>query len=111
MRPAAAAPLARSRHSFKVLAECPLIVMLLYQTYKSSLAGAINDLVPVMMQSLTVRAPPQTNASLAPRFLEQISCQVRAGRCRCKHRGVFHAHVWCLVCCDDTCPFFAVLRR
>jgi transformation/transcription domain-associated protein len=44
--------LTRSLHSFKVLRECPLIVMLLFQLHPQFVEQNIRDLIPVMIKAL-----------------------------------------------------------
>jgi hypothetical protein len=47
----------RSLASFRVLTECPLIVMLMFQLYPKFLRGNIPTLIQVMMDALNLRAP------------------------------------------------------
>lgn len=64
--------------SFKVLTECPLIVMLLYQLYKHNIAAHIERLVPLMTAALSLKAPLPAEAQLTdPRFPEFVACQVK----------------------------------
>ena len=44
--------------SFRVLTECPLIVMLLFQLYPRYISTTIPNLIPLMVQTLALR-PPQ----------------------------------------------------
>lgn len=88
MDPAASAdppaiPLLRSKDSFKVLTECPLIVMLLFQLYPKYIKANIPDLIPLMIEALRL-APQLQRASdgvlpvcLRGRYKEMIACQVR----------------------------------
>jgi transformation/transcription domain-associated protein len=48
----------RSNSSFRVLTECPLIVMLMFQLYPKFLKTNIPVLINVMMEALALRAPP-----------------------------------------------------
>jgi transformation/transcription domain-associated protein len=48
----------RSNSSFRVLTECPLIVMLMFQLYPKFLRSNIPVLINVMMEALALRAPP-----------------------------------------------------
>jgi hypothetical protein len=67
--------LSRGRDSFRVMAEIPLVVMLLFQTYKANIVPLVQELAGVMMRALTVHP---TNASQHPsKFLEHVGCQVR----------------------------------
>ena len=47
----------RSTSSFKVLTECPLAVMLLFQLYPKCMKGNIHALIPLMIDCLGVRIP------------------------------------------------------
>ena len=77
-----AIPLLRSKVSFKVLTECPLIVMLLFQLYPKYIKENIPDLIPLMIEAL--RLQPQLPRSpdggllacLRGRYKEMITCQV-----------------------------------
>lgn len=77
-----AIPLLRSKESFKVLTECPLIVMLLFQLYPKYIKANIPDLIPLMIEAL--RLAPQLSrdgegvlpAYLRGRYKELIACQV-----------------------------------
>ena len=48
--------LTRSTESFKVLTECPLIVMLLFQLYPRYIQCTIPNLIPLMVQTLGLPA-------------------------------------------------------
>lgn len=48
----------RSNVSFRVLTECPLIVMLMFQLYPKFLKNNIPVLINVMMEAMALRAPP-----------------------------------------------------
>lgn len=77
-----AIPLLRSKDSFKVLTECPLIVMLLFQLYPKYIKANIPDLIPLMIEALRL-APQLQRASdgvlpvcLRGRYKEMVACQV-----------------------------------
>jgi transformation/transcription domain-associated protein len=69
--------LLKSMDSFKVLTECPLIVMLLFQLYPRFIQRNIPPMLPLMMNVLGINI----NANLAQiyklRFKELIASQVR----------------------------------
>ncbi|KAG1145231.1 hypothetical protein G6F37_006937 [Rhizopus arrhizus] len=71
MSPAADIPdapskiLPKSMFSFKVLTECPIIVVLLFQSYRRSAADNIMKFVPLIFQTLCLQAAPQMEASNA----------------------------------------------
>jgi transformation/transcription domain-associated protein len=53
----------RSNISFRVLTECPLMVMLMFQLYPKYVNGNIPVLISVMMEGLALRAPSQVLGS------------------------------------------------
>jgi transformation/transcription domain-associated protein len=57
--------LARGMHSFKVLTECPIIVVLLFQPHRRSVAANIQSFVPLIMEMLSLQAKPQMEAHAA----------------------------------------------
>eukprot|EP00939_MAST-03C_sp_MAST-3C-sp1_P004697 g4697.t1 len=68
----------RSNSSFKVLTECPLIVMLLFQLYPHFIPTNINVLIPLMMNTLKLKFKriPKEKA-LRQKFCDFIACQVK----------------------------------
>ncbi|KAI8979847.1 hypothetical protein BDF20DRAFT_535994 [Mycotypha africana] len=58
-------PLAKSMFSFKVLTECPIIVVLLFQTHRRFAAENIIKFVPLIFQLLSLQAKPQAEAASA----------------------------------------------
>lgn len=58
-------PLQRCLYSFKVLTECPIIVVLLYSTHKQVVRTSLTALVPHIIEMLELQAPPQANAHAA----------------------------------------------
>ena len=75
--------LLKGMDSFKVLTECPLIVMLLFQLYHEFISsipapsGNIPQLVPLMMEGLQLAAPREAKRLQRTRFKEFIACQVK----------------------------------
>ncbi|KAI7899883.1 uncharacterized protein BX663DRAFT_576399 [Cokeromyces recurvatus] len=69
MSPAADTPevptkaLPKSMFSFKVLTECPIIVVLLFQSYRRAAADNIMKFVPLIFQTLSLQAKPQIEAA------------------------------------------------
>ncbi|KAK4687186.1 transformation/transcription domain-associated protein, partial [Tremellales sp. Uapishka_1] len=51
-------------HSPKVLTECPIAVVLIFQTYKSVMAPAMLDFYPLVMESIKIQPEPQRVAHL-----------------------------------------------
>ncbi|CAM9349768.1 unnamed protein product, partial [Discosporangium mesarthrocarpum] len=57
-----AIPLLRSKESFKMLTECPLIVMLLFQLYPKYIKANIPDLIPLMIEALRLSPAVQRSS-------------------------------------------------
>ena len=72
----------RSTCSFKVVTECPLIVMLLFQLYPEHVREHVKIFIPLMIAALKL-APPNvpanttSPASMRSRFSEMVACQVK----------------------------------
>ena len=45
----------KATQSLKVLAELPIIVVLMYQLYKQSVQGKIGEFIPVVMNTITLQ--------------------------------------------------------
>ena len=60
----------RSDSSFRVLTECPLIVMLMFQLYPKFLRSNIPPLIKEMMEALALRAPPLKSISQGDKPLD-----------------------------------------
>ena len=52
-------PLARALLSFKVLTECPIAVVLIFQTFKSVIQSAMLDFYPLVIESIKIQPEPQ----------------------------------------------------
>jgi len=63
--------------SFKVLTECPLIVMLLFQLYPDYIQTNIPQLAPLMMGALALRVPQSAYKTQRERYMEFVACQVK----------------------------------
>lgn len=74
---AKASSLIRSSGSFKVLTECPLITMLLFQLYPRYFNPNMVTLVPLMMQALQLEAHAAAVSTVRARFSEFLACQVK----------------------------------
>jgi len=68
--------LLKSSESFKVLTECPLIVMLLFQLYPKFIKVNITQMVPFMMSALALRTPRVAYKVQRTRFRELLAAQV-----------------------------------
>ncbi len=77
-RPAnnAGSVLSRGRDSFRVLAEMPLMVMLLYQNYKGAVLSLVQQLAGAMMEALKFHATKADSVTHPTKFLEHVACQV-----------------------------------
>ncbi|CAO3644378.1 unnamed protein product [Mucor hiemalis] len=58
-------PLPKSMFSFKVLTECPIIVVLLFQSHRRYATENIMKFVPLIFQTLSLQAKPQAEAAAA----------------------------------------------
>lgn len=68
----------RSTESFKVVTECPLIVMFLFQLYENYAAGNVVNLLPLMVRAISLRAPPNAkHPATAATFVDFIAAQVK----------------------------------
>ena len=66
----------KSSESFKVLTECPLIVMLLFQLYPKFIKPNIQQMVPFMMNTLAHKAPKLAAKIQRSRYKDLIAAQV-----------------------------------
>jgi phosphatidylinositol kinase/protein kinase (PI-3 family) len=67
-----------STHSFKVITECPLIVMFLFQLYPSHMTQNIPQLLPLMVRAIEYEIPPERAAGVPKAaFQEFIAAQVK----------------------------------
>lgn len=69
-------PLLRSTQSFKVITECPLLVMFVFQLYPKSLDSNIRQLRPLMVRAIQLEVPPEIQPS-PQLFQEFIAAQVK----------------------------------
>ncbi|CBQ69344.1 related to TRA1-component of the Ada-Spt transcriptional regulatory complex [Sporisorium reilianum SRZ2] len=80
---AAATPsktLPKSMSSFKVLTECPIVIVLIFQSYRSVVPQAINVFVPLIIEScLSLQAKPQREAHEAAKAKGEIFVGVAPG--------------------------------
>lgn len=71
-----------SNASFRVMTECPLIVMLMFQLYPKFLRGNIAGLISVMMEALALRAPSMQSIVQDNQPLEASANRLYFSRCR-----------------------------
>lgn len=69
--------LTRSTESFKVLTECPLIVMLLFQLYPRYIQSTIPALIPLMVQTLALQTPRRAIQRHRQATTDFMAAQVR----------------------------------
>ncbi|CEP07551.1 hypothetical protein [Parasitella parasitica] len=111
MSPAADAPetptkvLAKSMFSFKVLTECPIIVVLLFQSYRRSAADNIMKFIPLIFQTLSLQAAPQMEAANAALARGEVFVGVSPA---IKQRGLYNEFIVAQV---KTMSFLAYILR
>ncbi|GAC95952.1 phosphatidylinositol kinase [Pseudozyma hubeiensis SY62] len=77
---ASSKPLPKSMSSFKVLTECPIVIVLIFQSYRSVVPQAINVFVPLIIEScLSLQAKPQREAHEAAKAKGEIFVGVAPG--------------------------------
>ncbi|KAL6045043.1 putative transformation/transcription domain-associated protein [Balamuthia mandrillaris] len=69
--------LIRSTQSFKVLTECPIIVVLLFQLYPRFLQTNIPKFMPLIVNTLTLTAPPSALTVHRASYVDFIAAQVK----------------------------------
>eukprot|EP00466_Bigelowiella_natans_P000476 jgi/Bigna1/33130/e_gw1.1.3.1 len=69
--------LCKSVESFKVLTECPLIVMLLFQLYPGYVETNIHHLIPLMMRALNIQPPTNLTQQHSQLYSDFIAAQVK----------------------------------
>lgn len=103
---AAPRTLLKSSQSFKVLTECPIAIVLIFQTYRNVVSSSINVFVPLIFEHcLTLQALPQQQAHEAARQRGQIFVGVAPG---IKNRALFGEMVTTQV---KTMSFLAYVLR
>jgi transformation/transcription domain-associated protein len=73
----AATQLVRSMQSFKVLTECPIIVVLLFQLYPRFLTSNIPKFMPLIVSTLALQAPPTARSQHKGAYVDFIAAQVK----------------------------------
>ena len=98
--------LLRSSSSFKVLTECPIAIVLIFQTYRSVVSASINVFVPLIFEHcLMLQAPPQQQAHEAARQQGEVFVGVAPG---IRNRALFSDMVTAQV---KTMSFLAYVLR
>lgn len=68
--------LQRSMYSFKVLTECPIIIVLLYSTHKNLANQSLPGFIPHIIEMLSLQAAPQARAHAAAEAKGEIYTSV-----------------------------------
>jgi len=80
-QPGAEAPkptaLTKSMQSFKVLTECPIIVVLLFQLYPRFLQTNIGKFMPLIVSTLGLQAPPTARMYHPHAYVDFIAAQIK----------------------------------
>lgn len=71
--------LAHALHSPKVLTECPIAVVLIFQTYKSVMGQAMLDFYPLVMESIKMQPEAQRLAHLEAKERGELFVGVASG--------------------------------
>lgn len=66
---AASRPLAKSLFSFKVLIECPIIVVLLFSTHRAMVPTLLPQFLPHVIEMLRIQALPRPRPMPRPRLV------------------------------------------
>ena len=66
-----------STHSFKVLTECPLIVMFLFHSYPSHINKNVTRLLPFMLEAIAAQPPVTLTESQMQKYADMKAAQVK----------------------------------
>lgn len=72
-------PLPHALRSPKVLTECPIAVVLIFQSFRAVMSGAMKDFYPLVMDSIALQPEPQRKAYQAAEEKGQIFTGVAEG--------------------------------
>ncbi|KAI7902282.1 uncharacterized protein BX663DRAFT_552217 [Cokeromyces recurvatus] len=98
-------PLQKSMFSFKVLTECPIITVLLFQTHRRYATENIIKFVPLIFQILSLQAKPQAEAASAAQARGEVFVGVSS---EIKNRSVYNDFIVAQV---KTMSFLAYILR
>ncbi|KAI8370186.1 hypothetical protein EDC96DRAFT_563874 [Choanephora cucurbitarum] len=98
-------PLSKSMFSFKVLTECPIIVVLLFQTHRRYATENIMKFVPLIFQTLSLQAKPQAEAAQAAQARGEVFVGVSP---EIRNRSVYNDFIVAQV---KTISFLAYILR
>lgn len=97
--------LIRGMHSFKVLTECPIIVVLLFQSHRSCVNTNLQTFIPLITEMLALQASPQAEAHAHEASSGKDFCGVAKG---IKNRSLFGEFIIAQV---KTMSFLAYVLR
>lgn len=100
-----ARPLLKGMQSFKVLAECPIIVVSLFQAHRSSVPANVKKFVPLIKAVLLLQAKPQEKAHLEAAERKEVFTGISK---EIKNRAAFGEFITAQV---KTMSFLAYLLR
>ncbi|OAD08306.1 hypothetical protein MUCCIDRAFT_32523, partial [Mucor lusitanicus CBS 277.49] len=98
-------PLPKSMFSFKVLTECPIIVVLLFQSHRRFATENIMKFVPLIFQTLSLQAKPQAEAANAAQARGEVFVGVSS---EIRNRSVYNDFIVAQV---KTMSFLAYILR
>ncbi|KAG2212646.1 hypothetical protein INT47_000623 [Mucor saturninus] len=98
-------PLPKSMYSFKVLTECPIIVVLLFQSHRRYGTENIMKFVPLIFQTLSLQAKPQAEAAAAAQARGEVFVGVSP---EIRNRSVYNDFIIAQV---KTMSFLAYILR
>ncbi|GAA5802218.1 hypothetical protein HPULCUR_007681 [Helicostylum pulchrum] len=98
-------PLPKSMFSFKVLTECPIIVVLLFQSHRRYGTENIMKFVPLIFQTLSLQAKPQAEAAAAAQARGEVFVGVSP---EIRNRSVYNDFIIAQV---KTMSFLAYILR
>ncbi|KAK1363493.1 Histone acetyltransferase SAGA, TRRAP/TRA1 component, PI-3 kinase superfamily [Heracleum sosnowskyi] len=67
----------RSKMSFKMVVECPVMVMYLYQMNYHPVQGVLQHLVQLMIQNISIMGPKDVPASIMSHYIDMRTAQVK----------------------------------
>ncbi|KAI8368238.1 uncharacterized protein BYT42DRAFT_123486 [Radiomyces spectabilis] len=97
--------LAKSLYSFKVLTECPIIVVLMFQSYRRYASDNIMKFIPLIFSTLNLQAKPQAEAAEAARARGEVFVGVSP---EIRNRSVYNDFIVAQV---KTMSFLAYILR
>jgi len=74
-QPRRSSKLIKSIHSFKVLTECPIIVVLLFQLYPRHLQPNVRNFMPLIIKTLAIEAPEGASTQHRALYTDFIAAQ------------------------------------